>query len=430
MISSTALIALSEASKIINQVQISLPVLGSISWPRKLAEDFFARQESHLPEPVYSPIPDSGQLEAIRRARKSAEGDTPLHHWVCRQADTVEATLALLASRGTADFYTHSSQLYGNAQTPIADGAHSALDLAIRIDAMLADIQVEDMGCWTPERLTSHDLKLSLEESLVEYFGAEAPNVIISTDVSAKAVAGKNYIKLREDATFSDLDQVQLLQHEGLVHIGTAKNGSAQALFPILGESHPGNARTQEGLAVFAEFISGAIDPARFRRLADRVIAIDMAAKGADFIELYRFFMSQNPHQPKMEAYESARRIVRGGLVKGGAPFTKDAIYLAGLLDVHSYLRAAVRLGEPRYMHYLFVGKLDLGDLHAIKMLDELGQLVSPRFMPNWVTDMRYLLAYLAYSTFLNQIDLKAVHARFDELFANRETYESPEDSA
>lgn len=417
MIRPQTLEKLSEASKLINSVQDQLPVISSTSWPRTLAETFFASGESKLPEPTYAPIADKGHLETLKKARKSIKGDSPLHDWVRRQADTVEATIAMLASRGTKAFYTHSSQLYGNAQTPIADGAHSALDLARRIDGLLADIEVADMGTWNTERLSSHDLKDSLVRDLVEFFGDETPEVVVTPDVSAKAVAAKNYIKIREDAVFSDLDRVQLLQHEGLVHIATAKNGHAQTLFPILAESHPGNARTQEGLAVFAEFICGAIDPARFRRLADRVIAIDMAANGADFIELYRFFLEQNPHQTKMEAFESARRVVRGGLVTGGAPFTKDAIYLAGLLDVHSYLRAAVRFGEPRYMHYLFVGKLDLADLEAIKMLDEMGHLVMPRFLPKWITDMRYLLAYLAYSTFLNQINLKAVHARFDDLF-------------
>jgi hypothetical protein len=38
--------------------------------------------------------------------------------------------------------------------------------------------------------------------------------------------------------------------------------------------------------------------------------------------------------------------------------------------------------------------------------------------MPPWATDLRYLLSYLAYSTFLNGIDLKSVAERFDPLFA------------
>jgi uncharacterized protein (TIGR02421 family) len=215
---------------------------------------------------------------------------------------------------------------------------------------------------------------------------------------------------------FSDLDVTQLLQHEAFVHIATGKNGLAQANFPLLAESHPGNARTQEGLAVFAEFISGALDPRRFRRLADRVIAIDMAERGADFIEVYRYFRERGPADPPFEAFENARRVFRGGMISGGAPFTKDSIYLGGLLEVHNFLRAAVKTGDAAYIRLLFVGKIDLADLAAMKLLSDEGLIHAPRFMPPWATDLRYLLSYLAYSTFLNEINLGAVVAKYEPL--------------
>lgn len=36
--------------------------------------------------------------------------------------------------------------------------------------------------------------------------------------------------------------------------------------------------------------------------------------------------------------------------------------------------------------------------------------------MPPWAKDMRYLLAYLSYSTFLNQIDIGQVAERYSNL--------------
>lgn len=320
-----------------------------------------------------------------------------------------------MSAIGTKPFHAHSIALYGAPSSPIADGKRTALELAQRLDALLADLE-GGMKLEPPERLSAADIKARLDERLPVHFGGDAPRVEVTMNVSAKAAAGRDTIKLRKDALFSDLDVAQLLQHEALVHIATGKNGEAQKNFPLLAESYPGNARTQEGLAVFAEFISGALDPRRFRRLADRVIAIDMASNGADFIEIFNYFRERAQDDAPFEAFESARRVFRGGLLEGGAPFTKDTIYLGGLLEVHNFLRAAVGTGDAEFIRLLFVGKVDLADLDAMKMLRDEGLIEPPRFMPPWATDLRYLLSYLAYSTFLNEISLKDVVAKYEPL--------------
>ncbi len=67
-------------------------------------------------------------------------------------------------------------------------------------------------------------------------------------------------------------------------------NGRQQANLKILGAKTGAITKTQEGLAAFSEFITGCIDVNRMYRISDRVIAIQMAIDGADFIEVYRFF--------------------------------------------------------------------------------------------------------------------------------------------
>ncbi len=408
---------LERASALLLGAEDRLPVLRTLAWDRSLADEFFRKAEKCLPLPVYPQVDPGPSLEHIRAARALINGSSPVHQWLQRFADTVEETAALLSSVGTPAFYGHSRALYGQPQSPIADGKRSALDLALRLDRLLSDFDDGSVRLEPPESLTAQDLKVRLDEELPRHFGAEAPRVEVTANVSAKAAAGRDYIKLRVDAAFSDLDVTQLLQHEALIHIATTKNGLAQKRFPLLAESHPGNARTQEGLAVFAEFISGALDPRRFKRLADRVIAINMAAEGANFIELYRFFRERSTADTPFEAFENARRVVRGGLVEGGCPFTKDTVYLGGLLEVHNYLRTAVRAGDANYIRLLFVGKIDLADLTAMKLLRDEGLITEPRFMPPWAMDLRYLLSYLSYSTFLNEIDLGNVAARYQHLF-------------
>jgi uncharacterized protein (TIGR02421 family) len=198
------------------------------------------------------------------------------------------------------------------------------------------------------------------------------------------------------------------------VHVGTSLNGLLQEELPILAAGHAGTTRTQEGLAVFAEFISGSIDLDRLRRLSDRVIAIQMAIEGADFLDVYRFFLQRAGGES--QSFENARRIFRGGVLEGGAPFTKDCVYLDGLLRVHSFLRSVVTTGRADCLRLLFCGKLDIEDMPALVALAEAGMCRPPRYLPPWATDLRFLIAYLAYSRFLNTIDATRIAAHYEQM--------------
>ncbi len=137
--------------------------------------------------------------------------------------------------------------------------------------------------------------------------------------LSSNALASANRIRIRRDTRFTDRDAAQLLNHEAYIHVATSINGRAQDALPILAAAHPGTTRTQEGLAVFAEIITSTMELDRLRRLADRVFIIQMAIDGADFIEVYRYFLERTG-QPD-QALENARRVFRGGMMVGGAPF-------------------------------------------------------------------------------------------------------------
>ncbi|MEM9232769.1 MAG: flavohemoglobin expression-modulating QEGLA motif protein [Pseudomonadota bacterium] len=410
---------LEQAAALILRAEERLPVLRTLSWDRQLADRFFAAGETEPPAPEYPAIDATPSLELLHEAEQLVDGSSPVHHWLDRLIDTVEETAAMLTGVGTGTFYGHSVALYGSPTAAIADGKVTALDLARRLDAVLSEFDEASMRLEPPEVLSAEDVKTRMSVLLPEHFGDSSPRIEVTTNVSAKAAAGSDYIKLRSDASFSDLDVDQLLHHEALIHIATGYNGRAQHRFPILAESHPGNARTQEGLAVFAEFITGSLDPRRFKRLADRVIGIHLSAEGADFIELYTFFRESNPNDAPLEAFESARRVVRGGLVNGGGPCTKDSVYLGGLLEVHNFLRAAVTTGDPEVIRALFAGKMDLRDIDAVRMLLNENLIQEAAFLPPWAKDLRYLLSALAYSSFLASIDIESVEKRFETLLSD-----------
>jgi uncharacterized protein (TIGR02421 family) len=245
-----------------------------------------------------------------------------------------------------------------------------------------------------PPTLRPGEIAEEIRLAVHSHFGDKAPVVEIVPVLAARASAAPDKIRLRRSARFSDLDARQLIEHEAFVHVATALNGRRQRHVPILSANHPGTTRTQEGLAVFAELISGSLDPQRFLRLAHRVIGVQMALDGADFIEVYEYFVEHASN--RVEAFESAARIFRGGLVEGGAPFTKDMVYLDGLCRVHVFIRAVIDTGRVDCLQLLFAGKLDLVDVPALIELRRIGLCTAPKFLPPWVLDPRRLVAYFA----------------------------------
>src|SRR5690606_5694975 len=121
----------------------------------------------------------------------------------------------------------------------------------------------------------------------------------------------------------------------------------------------------QEGLATFAEVITGAIDLSRLKRLALRIIAIDRALSGANFVETFEYFL--NNGQSEKESYWSAARIFRGGQPDGNIRFTKDGVYLDGLIKVHSLFQWAIMHDRMGLLHLLFCGRVSIEDLFLLE---------------------------------------------------------------
>ena len=63
------------------------------------------------------------------------------------------------------------------------------------------------------------------------------------------------------------------------------------------------------------EVLAFASHPGRLRRLTHRIEGVALAEEGADFLEVYRFFLSEG-YDPR-ESYQHTMRIFRGGLPRG-----------------------------------------------------------------------------------------------------------------
>ena len=394
-----------EAAALIRAAEKPIRILRSLSWAPEIGQDFVKSGASKLPVVSYPKFDGSESRENIKKARNIGQGDHPVFEWLMRIADKLEIAGAMLENTGTATFYTHSERLYGTPDALLLDRKTKTINLARHMDATLSDLDFDKLVLGGDEtQLTAWEFSEMLAEKLEKYFDGNAPKIIMADHLSAKVLAGSKRIRVKKDAIFAPMDVYQLLQHEALVHAGTALNGKTQTDFEILGAAHAGTTEIQEGLAVFAELISGAMDPVRFRRLVDRVIAIQMSVEGADFIEVYNYFLGTN-EEPN-QAFEDTRRVFRGGVLTGGAPFTKDGVYLNGLLRVHNFMRSVVSLNRADLVRLLFVGKLDLEDVPALANLAANNKIQPANILPRWAKDMRFLVSYLGYSSFLNQVKL------------------------
>lgn len=383
-----------------------IKILSALAWSPQVKAGFFAHQGQKLPEVEYRPFDDSSILEIIREARKNIfPTSSRVDLWLESQATAIATGAKMLANVGKPDFFNFCCQAYGSPKTSLRYDDETPLQLAESVRDHVNQLNHLKIAIDSPKIHSSEDVKREIETAIKPHFGEDTPTIVIVDDLSANALATSKQIRLRRDAKFTDRDAIQLINHEAFIHVLTSINGKKQTKLPILSEGHVGTTSTQEGLAVFAEIISGSMELNRFQRLADRVFAIQMAIDGADFIEVYRYFLERTEGNED-QAFESTRRVFRGGVITGGAPFTKDVVYLFGLLRVSSAINAIFSAGRSDCLKLLFCGKLDISDLPALAELTAIGLCQLPQYLPPWIIDPRSLLALLTYSTFMTKVDL------------------------
>ncbi|BAO56293.1 flavohemoglobin expression-modulating QEGLA motif protein [Nonlabens marinus] len=190
-----------------------------------------------------------------------------------------------------------------------------------------------------------------------------------SSAMSAAAMVSNKdqMLILKKNHLFSQHQLNVLAHHEIGVHLVTTFNAAEQPLH-IFSNGFPNNVETQEGLAVFAEYMSGNLTVSRLRELAYRVIATDSLIKGNDFSETFNLIHNQFGLD-RERAFNIVLRVHRGG------GFTKDALYLSGLQKIYSRYEAGMS------MESLLLGKCSIEYEPVVNHLKEL-DLVKPISFP------------------------------------------------
>ncbi len=425
----SALPALLDADRALVRIGKRIRVLKAIDWPVELEERFLAawrRGAPALPKPPNAPQPLADEKTALEALMRRIDRGHPIGNWLYKTAWSYHVAARMLGAIDTPEFTRCSTWLYGRPDLRYRSQDITNVDSA----AEMLSITDEMVGHWlippVPFDIPAGRFAEMLLERIGTMFVHDDVAVVLDPGLSSKAVASGKRVALRASALFSERDLDQLLQHEAFVHTLTSLNGKHQPNLTVLGLGAPRTTRTQEGLATFAEIITGAIDIARLRRLALRVVMVKRALDGADFIDVFRGFLDAG--QSEIESYRSAARVFRGGDVRGGVCFTKDGAYLEGVMIIHLFIRKVLQEGQGELLGRLVAVRLTSSDGITLAPYRESGLVVPPVYVPPWARDPQRVLSLMAFSTAtqrlrLDQFDLQRFVDFEDEVIAECGTY-------
>jgi uncharacterized protein (TIGR02421 family) len=409
------------------EAQRPIRILDAIKWETDVEEAFFAAGCRELP-PVtrgyydcrplpFDPAEKQQELHGIERDIRRRLGDyNPAGQIMARMCQEYREVVDLLVHRGTRQFCIISERLYGCSADSFHAGDPNLADLGAMMSSILDNLSHEAIFIHEEPEFDAAQTVELLSARLGAYFqDHDAVPVRLSDGIVADAAAGADYIKIRADARFTQREVRLLEVHEGWVHLGTTRNGQNQPICTFLSKGTPSSTITQEGLAVLTEVLAFASHPARVRRLTNRIEGVALAEAGANFLEVYRFFLQEgyDPH----ESYQHTMRIFRGSLPEGCGPFTKDLCYSKGFVQIYNFIRMAVSRGLVRRVPLLFCGKTNLADIKAISHLISEGLVVPPRHVPPPFADLHGLSAWMCFGNFLNSLSLKRIEEDYAGLF-------------
>jgi len=410
-------------SKRLVEAQRKIRILDSIKWDDSIKLQFFKDKGQKLPDVTESyynkrPLPFNLQdkQEEFRLLLRDTQNQlgqySPVTRLIRRQSEEYIRAIHMLSARGTPQFSEIAMELYGSPDDAFYSGGPKlSLMGSLLFDVLTAlDVQLQSEA--DIKRHKPKEAQQILEERLSSFFDKHPGRVtvMVSDDMVADASAGADSIKLSQNAMFSDRDLKYLEVHEGWVHVGTTLNGSMQPNCSFLSKGSPSCAVIQEGLAVLTELVTFTSYPGRMRKITNRVIALEKVRQGANFLDVYRYFIECGLVEE--DSYNQTVRVFRGSTPTGG-PFTKDLSYAKGFVTIYNFIRFAISQRRIDSIPLLFSGKIILDDLPLLAEIREQGILTPPVYLPPPFKDLAALSAWMSFSLFLNKFDLSEIQKNF-----------------
>ena len=273
----------------------------------------------------------------------------------------IEKQLTMLEERGTKNFRFVGESLYGVIKKRVLEEAKNILKAYPKRDEQKSK-----------KRFNCHEFAEEAQKEL-DYYNAKFPELDLSLEIRndvAGIMVSKTKLLINNEINLDANRSDALIQHEIGTHILTYCNGKRQPLSQMY-EGFEGYDQLQEGLAVIAEYLVGGLTINRMRLLAGRVIAVESMVNESSFIKTFNLLADKYGFSNRI-AYYITMRVYRGG------GLTKDAVYLAGLIDLMDYLKAGGELEQ------LYTGKFNITHIDLINELlyrKVLKQPELPRFL-------------------------------------------------
>ncbi|MGE4231945.1 MAG: flavohemoglobin expression-modulating QEGLA motif protein [Bacteriovoracia bacterium] len=413
-------------SELIVEAQKPIRILDAIKWPSSIDDELKKSKYKEMPkidkvfyesQPLgYDTDKKIEEFDSIIALVKKEMGEEDeLAKLMIANCTQYQDVCKMLTHRGTKEFYQFSKKLYGSPKDYFLDDKSSVNDVAQVMYEILNVVDGGFLGEEHPEDVTAEEAVKILNKRFENYFKDNPVRAKLSDGILADASAGSDSVKIKEGATFSRRDIDILEVHEGWVHVGTTLNGLNQHVCRFLSKGPPRIAATQEGLAVIMELFSFVSYPRRARNINDRVLGIDKAEDGASLLDLLEFYRTEG--YSESDCLNNAKRIFRGGVVEGGAPFTKDIAYVKGFIENYNFMRAAMRAGKPEYIPFLFAGKIAARDAPMLYRKHKEGVIDFPKYLPEVFEDLHGVSVWMSFSNVFNMIDMKKVQEYFSKIF-------------
>ncbi|MBP0905351.1 flavohemoglobin expression-modulating QEGLA motif protein [Mariniflexile gromovii] len=273
----------------------------------------------------------------------------------------IEKQLTMLEERGTDNFRYISESLYSTISKDVLNEAKNILETYQKGEN--SDDSTR-FNCYQ----FAHYAQMELD-----YYSEKFPDLELKLEIRndvAGIMVSKSKLLINDQMSLDSKRCDALIQHEVSTHILTYCNGKQQPLNQMY-EGFEGYDQFQEGIAVITEYLVGGLTINRLRLLAGRVMAVKSMTENASFITTFNLLYKKYAFPSKV-AYNITMRVYRGG------GLTKDAVYLAGVMDVLKYIKNGGALET------LYTGKFNM---HHIKIIEELLQRnvlkapVLPRFL-------------------------------------------------
>lgn len=311
-----------------------LSFLGHPRFPLKSLKQLFPEHHGFISLLEDVSIPFPVDVEGKKRAmdlfmEDLAKSDLPLFmkRIFTQRIQDYHTLLLMMENFDTVFFYENSVKLYGSSHKMTKNNAF------LYFLEEMPSFAVADTGAKGYEASAGMDY---LRGKLCEVFPPDEFEVKASTSLLSDSSSGRKTVKLNPTKNYSEKQLEVFLVHEGWVHLGTSLNGAAQDDHLWLGTWAPRTTFLQEGLALLTEIITGCLTPERWNRVVLRHLATSMAEKGSPITDVYAYL--RHHEMEDLDALKLALRVFRGVPLEGGMAFTKELLYLHGMIELLYHL--------------------------------------------------------------------------------------------